>query len=115
MLPMGAPGGAFVANPSTTVQTLPQLGRSVSIEHAARILNVSRRTIYNRIRDGRLETIRTIGGSQRVVLASITNPTSREAHPVQPRPTAAPQPPTVGSGGRVNPEHGIGLLSSSTR
>jgi excisionase family DNA binding protein len=49
----------------------PRLGRSVSIDHAARLLQVSRRTIYNRIRDGRLQTIRTLGGSQRVLVESI--------------------------------------------
>jgi excisionase family DNA binding protein len=49
----------------------PRLGRSVSIEQAARILGVSRRTIYNRIRDGRLQTIRTLGGSQRVLVESV--------------------------------------------
>ena len=49
----------------------PQIGRSVSLEGAAKLLGVSRRTIYNRIRDGRLQTIRTLGGSQRVLLASV--------------------------------------------
>ena len=49
----------------------PRLGRSVSIDQAAQLLNVSRRTIYNRIRDGRLQTIRTIGGSQRVLVESL--------------------------------------------
>ena len=49
----------------------PRLGRSVSIDQAAQLLHVSRRTIYNRIRDGRLVTIRTIGGSQRVLLDSL--------------------------------------------
>lgn len=48
-----------------------RLGRSVSIDQAAQLLQVSRRTIYNRIRDGRLVTIRTIGGSQRVLLESL--------------------------------------------
>ena len=48
----------------------PRIGRSVSLDHAARLLGVSRRTIYNRIRDGRLQTIRTLGGSQRVLLDS---------------------------------------------
>ncbi len=47
------------------------LGRSVTIDQAAALLQVSRRTIYNRIREGKLQTIRTIGGSQRVVLASL--------------------------------------------
>ncbi len=48
-----------------------QLGRSVTIDQAASLLNVSRRTIYNRIREGKLQTIRTIGGSQRVLVASL--------------------------------------------
>ena len=49
----------------------PQVGRSVSIEQAAQLLGVSRRTVYYRIRDGRLRTIRTLGGSQRVLLDSV--------------------------------------------
>ena len=49
----------------------PHLGRSVTIDQAASLLHVSRRTIYNRIRDGKLQTIRTIGGSQRVLLSSL--------------------------------------------
>lgn len=52
----------------------PQLGRSVSIDRAAELLNVSRRTIYNRIRDGRLQTIRTRCGSQRVLVESMHAP-----------------------------------------
>ena len=47
------------------------LGRSVTIDQAATLLHVSRRTIYNRIREGKLQTIRTIGGSQRVLLSSL--------------------------------------------
>ena len=54
-----------------TAHIEPRLGRSVSIDQAALLLHVSRRTIYNRIRDGRLMTIRTIGGSQRVLLDSL--------------------------------------------
>jgi excisionase family DNA binding protein len=49
----------------------PRIGRSVSLDHAARLLGVSRRTIYNRIREGRLQTIRTLGGSQRVLIDSV--------------------------------------------
>ena len=48
-----------------------RLGRSVSIDQAAQLLGVSRRTVYNRIRDGRLQTIRTLGGSQRVLVESL--------------------------------------------
>jgi excisionase family DNA binding protein len=48
-----------------------RLGRSVTIDQAAALLHVSRRTIYNRIREGKLQTIRTIGGSQRVLLTSL--------------------------------------------
>jgi excisionase family DNA binding protein len=56
----------------------PQVGRSVSIEQAAQLLGVSRRTVYYRIRDGRLRTIRTIGGSQRVLMDSVEE--MRQAH-----------------------------------
>ena len=45
--------------------------RSLLILEAAGILGVSRRTIYYRIRDGRLQTIRTRCGSQRVLWSSI--------------------------------------------
>ncbi|HEY1912352.1 MAG TPA: excisionase family DNA-binding protein [Vicinamibacterales bacterium] len=48
-----------------------RIGRSISLDHAAQLLGVSRRTIYNRIREGRLQTIRTLGGSQRVLLDSV--------------------------------------------
>jgi excisionase family DNA binding protein len=56
-----------------TVETADdvRLGRSVSIDQAAQLLRLSRRTIYYRIRDGRLQTIRTIGGSQRVLVESL--------------------------------------------
>jgi excisionase family DNA binding protein len=45
--------------------------RSLLIEQAAELLGVSRRTIYYRIRDGRLRTIRTRCHSQRILLSSI--------------------------------------------
>ena len=44
---------------------------TVFVDHAADLLGVSRRTIYYWIRDGRLRTIRTINGSQRVLIVSI--------------------------------------------
>jgi len=44
---------------------------SVMLDEAAELLGVSKRTVYYRIREGRLRTIRTIGGSQRVLLESI--------------------------------------------
>lgn len=58
--------------PETTVPVFqPQLGRSVTIDQAAQLLGVSRRTVYYRIREGRLRTIRTLGGSQRVLVESV--------------------------------------------
>jgi excisionase family DNA binding protein len=45
--------------------------RSLLIEDAAVLLGVSRRTVYYRIHEGQLETVRTRGGSQRVLLSSI--------------------------------------------
>ena len=45
--------------------------RSVFVDDAAAMLRMSRRTVYYRIREGRLRTIRTPGGSQRVLVESI--------------------------------------------
>jgi len=45
--------------------------RSFLIDDAARLLGVSRRTVYYRIREGRLLTIRARCGSQRVLLSSM--------------------------------------------
>jgi excisionase family DNA binding protein len=47
------------------------MGRTLFIDEAAAVLGVSRRTVYYRIRQGRLKTIRTRCGSQRVLLTSI--------------------------------------------
>ena len=47
------------------------MDRTLFIDEAAALLGVSRRTVYYRIREGRLLTIRTRCGSQRVLLSSI--------------------------------------------
>ena len=62
---------AFAERISEPERLEPRIGRSVSLDHAAELLGVSRRTIYNRIREGRLLTVRTIGGSQRVLIDSV--------------------------------------------
>ena len=46
-------------------------GKSLLIDDAAELLGVSRRTVYYRIRQGRLLTIRTRLRSQRVLVSSI--------------------------------------------
>ena len=46
-------------------------GPTLLIDDAAVSLGVSRRTVYYRIREGRLRTIRTRCGSQRVLVSSI--------------------------------------------
>jgi excisionase family DNA binding protein len=70
--PMHTTDAASSSSASSSSNDLaPRIGRSVSLDHAAQILGVSRRTIYNRIRDGRLQTIRTLGGSQRVLIDSV--------------------------------------------
>ena len=61
----------MIATNVTTQPSEPRIGRSVSLEQAASLLGVSRRTIYNRIKDGSLATIRTLGGSQRVLSESV--------------------------------------------
>jgi excisionase family DNA binding protein len=68
----------------------PRIGRSVSLDHAAELLGVSRRTIYNRIREGRLVTVRTLGGSQRVLVDSVAN----EFRGNRPAATVSSIPPT---------------------
>ncbi len=45
--------------------------RSVFINEAASLLGVSRRTVYYRIREGQLRTVRTRCGSQRVLIESV--------------------------------------------
>jgi len=64
-------GATFATSFLPTPGFQPQLGRSVTIDQAAGLLGVSRRTIYYRIREGRLLTVRTLGGSQRVLLSSL--------------------------------------------
>jgi len=79
----------MAATEQLTEQALePRIGRSVSLDHAAELLGVSRRTIYNRIREGRLLTVRTIGGSQRVLLDSVQRG-------MRPRPLAGTVPAAV--------------------
>ena len=48
-----------------------RLPRTLLVDHAAALLGVSRRTVYNRIHEGRLKTIRTRSGTQRVLLESL--------------------------------------------
>jgi excisionase family DNA binding protein len=47
------------------------MDRTLFIDEAAALLGVSRRTVYYRIREGRLQTIKTRCGSQRVLLSSL--------------------------------------------
>ncbi len=49
----------------------PRIGRSVSIDRAAELLGCSRRTVYNLISSGWLQTVKTLGRSQRVLLDSL--------------------------------------------
>jgi excisionase family DNA binding protein len=44
--------------------------RSLSMNQAREVLGVSRRTLYYWIKRGRLQTVRTSMGSQRVLVAS---------------------------------------------
>lgn len=54
-----------------TDSLIDHTGRSVAIDKAVERLGVSKRTIYNWIREGKLQTMRTLGGSQRVLVESI--------------------------------------------
>lgn len=57
--------------PRPASRVIPPGAPSVSLTDAAGVLGVSIRTIYNRIRTGQLQTMRTIGGSQRVLVTSL--------------------------------------------
>ena len=57
--------------PMSPARREPPVGRSVLIDHACELLGVSKRTVYYWIRAGRLRTVRTLGGSQRILLASL--------------------------------------------
>jgi hypothetical protein len=59
------------AHTTTDSSFVPRIGRSISLEHACELLGMSRRTLYNRIRGGALQTIRTPNGSQRVLIESV--------------------------------------------
>lgn len=48
-----------------------ELPRSLSMATTAKVLGVSRRTVYYWIRDGRLQTKRTSLGSQRILMDSL--------------------------------------------
>ena len=70
--------------------------RSLLIDDAARVLGVSRRTVYYRIREGKLLTMRAKCGSQRVLISSIEM--LRAAAPETLRPTGPPPtPPDAGA------------------
>ncbi len=77
----------------------PHLGKSVSIDQAASLLNVSRRIIYSRIREGRLRVIVMRGSKKRVLVKSFydfgfwSQPFSTAATAVvlQVRPTSFPR------------------------
>lgn len=50
---------------------VPSAIRSVSLVQAGQILGISRRTVYYWIGNGRLHTVRTPMGSQRVLMESV--------------------------------------------
>jgi excisionase family DNA binding protein len=65
------------------------MDRTLFIDEAAALLGVSRRTVYYRIRDGRLQTIKTRCGSQRVLLSSLEALAREEAAKRHARPGGA--------------------------
>ena len=69
---------------------------TVFVDHAAELLGVSRRTIYYWIRDGKLRTIRTLNGSQRVLIVSIET-VLRDELQARARPGMPPRPGAPGT------------------
>ena len=63
-----------LSNPTPNTADLatgPRISRSVSIDRAAELLGCSRRTVYNLISGNWLQTVRTLGRGQRVLLESL--------------------------------------------
>jgi excisionase family DNA binding protein len=48
-----------------------ELGRTVSVNQACELLKVSRRTIYNWMGANKVQFVRTVGGSPRLILSSL--------------------------------------------
>ena len=65
--------------PVAPARVEPHGGRSVLIDQACGLLGVSKRTIYYWIRAGRLRTVRTLGGSQRILVESIRDLVERQS------------------------------------
>ena len=61
------------------VRSRARMAQSLLLGQAAELLGVSRRTVYYRIRDGRLRTIRVRCGSQRVLVESMEELLRQEA------------------------------------
>ena len=61
------------------VRSRTRMAQSLLLDQAAELLGVSRRTVYYRIRDGRLRTIRVRCGSQRVLVESMEELLRQEA------------------------------------
>jgi len=59
------------AQSSQVVNSGQFAARSLSVAQACEALRVSRRTLYYWIKRGRLQTVRTSMGSQRVLVASV--------------------------------------------
>jgi hypothetical protein len=50
-----------------------RIGRSISLDHAAELLGISRRAVYYRIRRGLLRTILLNSGTRRVLVESVSD------------------------------------------
>ena len=67
--------------------------QTLSIMKACEVVGVSRRTIYNWISAGKVEYVRTAGGSIRIFADSLWRDASQPARPaadVQPQPLTGP-------------------------
>ncbi len=77
-------------------------GRSVLIDQAMEMLGVSKRTVYYWIRQGRLQTIRTRCGSQRVLVSSMAGLSA----------SFAPAPPSLSAASREESSEFLNSLSA---
>jgi excisionase family DNA binding protein len=78
---------------------------SLLVEQAAELLGVSRRTVYYRIREGRLRTVRARCGSQRVLIESIEELLRERAARARNRASGEPAASGFANGGPLPTAH----------
>lgn len=74
--------------------------KTISIMKACELVGVSRRTIYNWLSSGKIEYVRTAGGSVRIFVDTLWRDPNNASRPAAAQPTQQPQQPMWQAEGR---------------